>query len=205
MLFFGDKSSFLLTEHRRTWYQTNVEHFLAPSQTNSRHSPDAGLAMFDVRSVANFVLDEADKCGVEVTNMALNKLVYFMHCDFLLERKSPLVGAKIEAWKHGPVFREVYHEFKRWGDEPIRGRANRVDPHSGEVIRAKLELDGSDADFLGDLVKRYIVFTASQLRAFSHREGGPWAKVWGHDGNANVGMKIGNELIVEFYEPEVRQ
>jgi uncharacterized phage-associated protein len=167
--------------------------------------PDAGLAVFDVRGIANFVLDEADKRSVKVTNMALNKIVYFMHCDFLLERQSPLVGAKIEAWKHGPVFREVYHEFKRWNDEPIRGRANRVDPHSGEVVRANLEIDQEDFAFLSTLVERYIVFTASQLRAFSHRDGGPWAKVWGHDGNANVGMKIGNDLISELYKPEVLQ
>jgi uncharacterized phage-associated protein len=182
-----------------------VEQPSTPNHTPSRAFSDVGLAVFDVRGIANFVLDEADSRGVEVTNMALNKIVYFMHCDFLLERQSPLVRAKIEAWKHGPVFREVYHEFKRWSDEPIRGRANRVDPHSGEVIRAKLDLDPEDSAFLSMLVKRYIIFTASQLRAFSHRDGGPWAKVWGHDGNANVGMKIGNDLILEFYKPEVLQ
>ena len=161
--------------------------------------------MFDVRAIANFVLDEADAQGVEVTNMALNKIVYFVHCDFLLERKLPLVGAKIEAWQHGPVFREVYHEFKRWNDAPILGRANRVDPSSGEVAKASLELSLDDSNFLRALVGRYVVFTASQLRAISHRDGGPWSKVWGHDGKANVGMKIGNDLILEYYTPEVLQ
>jgi uncharacterized phage-associated protein len=182
-----------------------VEHLLTTKRAATGSLPDACLAVFDVRGIANFVLDEADKRCVEVTNMALNKIVYFMHCDFLLERHVPLVGAKIEAWKHGPVFREVYHEFKRWNDEPIRGRANRVDPHSGEVVKANLELAPDDLAFLSALVDRYIVFTASQLRAFSHRDGGPWAKVWGHDGNANVGMKIGNDLISELYKPEVLQ
>ena len=182
-----------------------MEHVVTTNNVAAGTSSGVCLAVFDVRSIANFVLDEADRRGVEMTNMALNKIVYFMHCDFLLERQAPLVGAKIEAWKHGPVFREVYHEFKRWSDEPIRGRANRVDPHSGEVVKANLELDADDSAFLTALVDRYIVFTASQLRALSHREGGPWAKVWGHDGNANVGMKIGNDLISEFYKPEVLQ
>ena len=182
-----------------------MEQLSAPNHSHSCAFSDASLDMFDVRGIANFVLDDADKRGVEVTNMALNKIVYFMHCDFLLERQLPLVGAKIEAWKHGPVFREVYHEFKQWSDQPIRGRANRVDPHSGEVVRAKLDLNPQDSEFLSMLTKRYIIFTASQLRAFSHRDGGPWAKVWGHDGNANVGMKIGNDLILEFYKPEVLQ
>lgn len=182
-----------------------MEHALAPTHAYSSAFSEVGLVVFDVRGVANFVLDQADMLGVDVTNMALNKIVYFMHCDFLLEKRSPLVGAKIEAWQHGPVFREIYHEFKKWSDEPIRGRANRVDPHSGAVVQAKVDLDREDAEFLSALVKRYVVFTASQLRAISHRDGGPWAKVWGHDGNANVGMRIGDDLILQLYKPEVLQ
>ena len=65
--------------------------------------------------------------------MALNKIVFFVHSDYLIENKRPLVSAKIEAWKHGPVFREIYHEFKGWDDEAIGGRARRVNAESGEV------------------------------------------------------------------------
>ena len=82
--------------------------------------------MFDVRAVANLVLDVAQSRDIDVTNMALNKIVFFVHSDYLVENGRPLVGAKIEAWKHGPVFREIYHEFKDWDDLPIRGRAKRV-------------------------------------------------------------------------------
>jgi len=90
----------------------------------------------DVRAIANLVLERADALHIDVSNMALNKIVYFVHCDHLVERHAPLVSAKIEAWKHGPVFREIYHEFKSWDDSPIKGRATRVDPNTGEVARA---------------------------------------------------------------------
>lgn len=165
----------------------------------------ASLAMFDVRAVANFVLDEADRRKVDISNMALNKIVYFVHCDFLVERNLPLVGAKIEAWPHGPVFRELYHEFKRWDDAPIRSRAHKVDAHSGETIIADMSPSLEDESFMRKLIDRYIEFSASQLRAMSHREGGPWSKVWQHDGKANAGMKIDNGLIVEHHRPEVLQ
>ena len=49
--------------------------------------------MLDVRAIANLVLDRADEQNLAVTNMALNKVVYFVHCDYLLERGEPLVGA----------------------------------------------------------------------------------------------------------------
>jgi len=42
----------------------------------------------DVRSIANFVLEVADKQKVQVTNMALNKIVYFLYVDYLLKYQS---------------------------------------------------------------------------------------------------------------------
>ena len=161
--------------------------------------------MFDVRAIGNFILDLADHDQIEVTNMALNKLVYFLHCDYLLEKKTPLVGAKIEAWKHGPVFRELYHEFKRWDDNPIRSRAKIVDPFSGEAVEAKLHFGTDEQAYLEQVVRRYIKFSAAQLRAISHNMGGPWHVVWGHDGQSNPGMRISNELIVQHYSPGAKQ
>jgi uncharacterized phage-associated protein len=161
--------------------------------------------MIDVRALANLILDHAESKGIHVTNMALNKVAYFVHCDYLIERSEPLVKAKIEAWKHGPVFREVYHEFKRWGDEPIRSRAAKVDPETGDAILAAIYLPRDEKDYLSSLISRYIEFSAGYLRAISHAEGGPWARVWGHDGNTNPGMKISDELILQHYSPGVRQ
>lgn len=66
----------------------------------------------DVRSIANFVLDLAEVQGVGVSNLSINKIVYFLHANFLAKFDEPLVSAKIEAWDYGPVFRELYREFK---------------------------------------------------------------------------------------------
>jgi uncharacterized phage-associated protein len=161
--------------------------------------------MLDVRAIANFVLDFAETANVAVTNMALNKIVYFVHCDYLIEQNEPLVSAKIEAWQHGPVFREIYHEFKRWHDKPIKSRATKVDPVTGEVKIASLTFGTQEKEYLRLLIGRYMQFTAAQLRAISHSEGSPWDVVWGHEGNANPGMKISNEIIKENYSPEVSQ
>lgn len=160
--------------------------------------------MFDVRAVANLVLDVANERRVAVTNMALNKIVFFLHSDYLVEGGCPLVGAKIEAWKHGPVFREIYHEFKTWDDEPIRGKATRVNPHSGEVEEATADFAEVEPH-IRELIDRYVHFSAAYLRALSHRPGGPWHVVWGHDGEANPGMQITDQIILDHYSSVERQ
>jgi uncharacterized phage-associated protein len=155
--------------------------------------------MLDVRALGNFILDQADRDGIAITNMALNKIAYFVHCDYLLENRQPLVRAKIEAWQHGPVFREIYHEFKVWDDRPIRSRAKKVDPVSGDVMVASMTFGVGERQYIAELVRRYMGFSAAQLRAISHRDGGPWHAVWGHDGKSNPGMRITDDLILERY------
>lgn len=161
--------------------------------------------MIDVRVIANEVLARADELNLDVTNMAINKIVFFVHCDFMIEEGEPLVGAKIEAWQHGPVFRELYQEFKKWGESPIKGRATRVSPFSGEVEEAVANFGTGERERLVELIDRYVRFSAAHLRALSHLAGGPWDQVWQHSGRANPGMQISNELIKRSYQQEVRQ
>ena len=185
-------------------YRTDVEQFAYPILPWRVPDTASEAGMIDVRALANAILDEADARSVEVTNMALNKIAYFVHCDYLVEKSQPLVGAKIEAWQHGPVFREIYHEFKRWGDEPVRSRAVKIDPETGEPKLAQASLTRDERDYLALLIDRYVRFSAAYLRAISHADGGPWRRVWGHDGRANPGMKISNELIKTHYSSGVR-
>jgi uncharacterized phage-associated protein len=182
-----------------------VEHFASIANVRIPRSVAAERGVIDVRALANAILDRAASQACDVTNMALNKIVYFVHCDYLTERSEALVSAKIEAWQHGPVFREVYHEFKRWGDEPIRSRATKVDPDTGEAVLAELTGTPEELENIESLIDRYVRFSAAHLRAISHASGGPWHRVWGHDGRTNPGMRISNELIQNFYTRGVRQ
>lgn len=161
--------------------------------------------MIDVRALGNFVLDRADEMGASISNMALNKIVYFVHCDYMLENEMPLVGAKIEAWQHGPVFRELYHQFKKWGDGEIRGRAVAVSPITGEAEVATVSFGTGEKKKIIEIIDRYIHFSAAHLRALSHASGGPWDAVWGHDGRANPGMQITNDMIRTHYVKELLQ
>jgi len=154
---------------------------------------------YDVRAIANLVLDEAERAGYSVSNMKINKIVYFLHVDYLVTFGGPLVSAKIEAWEHGPVFRELYHTFKEFGEAAIDNRACVVEPTTGRRKIAAALLDKRDFDFLRFGISRYVPMSAAALRAESHVEGGPWDQVWNHDSVANPSMKITDESILDWY------
>jgi len=58
---------------------------------------------YDPRAIANLMLDEADRRGWKITNLALQKLLYFAHGIHLTKTKEPLVSGYFEAWQYGPV------------------------------------------------------------------------------------------------------
>jgi hypothetical protein len=88
----------------------------------------------DPRAVANFILDVADIRGLPITNMSLNKIIYFAHGWSLGKRGKPLVSATFEAWQHGPVLPLIYRQFSKAGSMAISFRATAIDPSSGRVF-----------------------------------------------------------------------
>lgn len=153
----------------------------------------------DVRAIANFVLDLADIHGWPVTNLSINKIVYFLHSSYLVKFGTPLVTAKIEAWEYGPVFRELYREFKKFGDKRIASRANRLNPVSGELEICSCRLPREDLAFLESEALKYLPLSGAALVTMSHVRGGPWDQVWNHESSVNAAMRISDDLIIDWH------
>lgn len=160
---------------------------------------------YDVRAIANFVLDYADQRRRRLTNMTINKIVYFLHAEYLAKTGRPLVSAKIEAWQYGPVFRELYSEFKKFGGEPIDGRATAMNPTTLVRETSIASFDSEDAALLEELTEHYSKMSASALVDLSHVSGGPWHQVYaGQDGELVPGMRIADNRIRDFFAKQTR-
>jgi uncharacterized phage-associated protein len=158
--------------------------------------------MYDARDVANFILETADARGLPITNLALQKLLYFAHGWFFAIYGEPLVRNKFEAWQYGPVQRVLYNQFKVFGDKPIKGtRAAHLDPETGQNVVRAPEIAVDHADLLRSILDKYGSYTASELVEESHAEDGPWEFVWQQAEEAIYpGMRIPDELIKSHFE-----
>lgn len=158
--------------------------------------------MYDARDLANFTLDHADERGVEVTNLALQKLLYFAHGWFFSIFDQPLIKNKFEAWQYGPVQRVLYEQFKQFKERPIRGvRATFIDPMNGEPIYREPDIAIEHAEVVRAVLEKYEQFTAGQLVNKSHAEDSPWEFVWQQAEDAVYpGMKIPDSLIIDHFK-----
>ena len=52
---------------------------------------------------------------LDLTNLKLNKLVYYAQVESIRRTGNLLFDDAIEAWQYGPVEPLVYHTFKKYG------------------------------------------------------------------------------------------
>jgi uncharacterized phage-associated protein len=154
---------------------------------------------YDGRAIANFVLDHAERAGWPITNLKLNKLVYFCHVWSLIELNRPLIKHQFEAWEHGPVLQYLYQEFKDCGAQPIRRRATQIDLSTGQRVRATCEPDDPTGQLLVRILDFYGRLSAPTLVELTHAKDGPWYKVWHHHAPVEPGMRIDDAEIARFY------
>src|SRR5437868_3452952 len=57
--------------------------------------------------------------GKPVTQMKLQKMVYFANGYHMVKYNEPLIKESFEAWKFGPVVPTIYENFKLYGSHPI--------------------------------------------------------------------------------------
>jgi uncharacterized phage-associated protein len=97
------------------------------------------------------------------------------------------------------VLQYLYREFKAFDRAPIRGRAKKIEPTTGQRVLVGYEFDEHTSRLLEQVVEFYSRLSAFELVALTHVKGGPWDLVWNHGGRVNPGMKIEDSEIARFY------
>jgi uncharacterized phage-associated protein len=156
---------------------------------------------FDPRGIANLMLDEADRSGYRLTNLALQKLLYFAHAIFLIEQKCTLVSGYFEAWEYGPVHPATYQAFKQAGAEPINFRAQRLDVATGVRTEIAPPGDLQVKQHVARIMQSYGRMTPGRLVDISHAKGAPWEFTVNKERTSLAfGLRISDNVICERFK-----
>lgn len=99
----------------------------------------------------------------EITNMKLQKLVYYAQGFSLALTGVPLFQEPIEAWMHGPVVPDLYNRFSGFGANPIQP-SNSFNPSV---------LTRDQRALIEEVFEVYGQYSAWKLRQLTHEED-PW-------------------------------
>jgi len=157
-------------------------------------------AGYDPRAVANLMLDEADRLSVKITNLALQKLLYFAHGIHLVQTKEPLVSGYFEAWQYGPVHPSAYMAFKRAGSEAITFRAEGQDPLTGAPRDIETPSDPRLISLMSQVINSYGKMSPGRLVDLSHAKDSPWSYVVDKARTeVAFGLRISDTVILERF------
>lgn len=120
--------------------------------------------MLSCHDVAKYFLSLADDdAGDLISNLKLQKLVYYAQGFHLAIYDKPLFPESIEAWTHGPVVPELYRAYREYG-------AGSIDRPSDIDFRI---YNDDVKELLDEIYAVYGQFSAWKLRNMTHEES-PW-------------------------------
>ena len=153
--------------------------------------------------VANHVLDRAFAERHPVTQMKLQKLVYIGYGWTLALLDQKLFDEPIYAWKHGPVIKSLYDEFKHYGATPIDQYSMNFDLDSSEIHFPRIPDSDQDVDRVLNMVWGvYKNFKAVTLRNKTHEQGSPWCATYRPD---RRNLAISDELIKSHFKSKITE
>lgn len=115
--------------------------------------------------VAKYIVTYSNQQNKPVSNLKLQKILYFTWIDFYKATSRHLFEDEFCAWNFGPVIPAVYRKFCIYAGESI----NR-EYHA--------EITPEDTDILNGIIDPYLDFSASKLVSMSHEEGSAWNQIF---------------------------
>ncbi|WP_218837554.1 Panacea domain-containing protein [Gilliamella sp. Occ4-3] len=134
------------------------------------------LTCFDV---ANYILSLNDNdAGDLISNLKLQKLVYYTQGFSLAILGKPLFNEKIEAWMHGPVIPDLYHKYKSFG-------SGAIDTDNLDIDFSKFSED--EKNLIQDVFNMYGQYSAWKLRNLTHEEP-TWIGAYGRSNSTEISL-----------------
>ncbi|GHV12929.1 hypothetical protein FACS1894162_8960 [Bacteroidia bacterium] len=139
--------------------------------------------------IANKILAKASSDSSEelISNMKLQKLLYYQQGFHLAYFGTPLFDEDIEAWMYGPVVPNVYEQFKDHNNKGI------------EYLEVPITLSKTNEEALFNEVYRvYGKYSAIGLMEMAHQEM-PWKST-----NIGKGNIIGKDKLMVFFKKRIK-
>lgn len=138
--------------------------------------------MYSVMDVARYVINYSNEKGYKITNLKLQKLLYFIQAIFLTNKDYQCFEERIEAWDYGPVVPDVYKEFKKYGSSSIPTISSysvfneetwKIEEHT---VDSNLICE-EDRILIDGVIDHFSNKTANDLVNLTHKQS-PWRDVY---------------------------
>jgi uncharacterized phage-associated protein len=142
--------------------------------------------MYQALDIAKYLIHCANLAEDDlITNLKLQKLLYYVQGFHLALFDAPLFPEAIEAWQYGPVVPEIYQQYKQYSRNPLPDSPD----FNPEIIEAEVR------DLIDEVYSIYGKYTGTVLANFTHQET-PWK-------NTEINEVISEHLIKDYFLSQI--
>lgn len=121
--------------------------------------------MYNAIDIADHVVKRCADLGQPVSNLQLQKILYYIQLNFFLRFDKCAFPDDIQAWRHGPAVKEVYYKYNIFGRHVIIPR----------VKHPKIILFSSKhRNLIDSVTDACLQLKPWELAERSYKTGGPW-------------------------------
>jgi uncharacterized phage-associated protein len=145
---------------------------------------------YNALDIANKILSKAsfsdERYGELISNMKLQKLLYYMQGFHLAYFETPLFEEDIEAWMYGPVVPGIYNQYRGYGNSGISPKSKTV-----------IQLTDEEEKLFNQVFDVYGEYSAIGLMNLTHNES-PWT-----DTPIGAGNVISKDKMKRFFKSRI--
>lgn len=134
--------------------------------------------MLDALTLAKYIVTKCTTDHCPISNLQLQKILYYVQVYSLKNTGEPMFSDEIEAWKFGPVVRNVYNYYCGFGSLPIKIKYD---------LSLMLDIPRDLQNNIDNIVKEKREKKPWDLVEDTHAEGKPWSRIFRNgQGNKTV-------------------
>lgn len=145
--------------------------------------------IYDVVDVSEYVLSYCEAKEKPITNLKLQKILFFIQCEYIKQKKKLLFDNPMECWIYGISIPDSYLHFSTWSSTDI----------FGVKLKEGIVFDNETMLIINKVIDQYIDWELWHLVELNQKE-----KIWrnnfiqGFD-YRNIGYyQIDNNELIEY-------
>ena len=149
---------------------------------------------YNAIDVSRHIINYSNKKNYGISNLKLQKILYFVQAYFLLKTGSACFDDRIEAWDLGPVVPVAYREYKIFGNANIPMITFVIEKDSRNIWNSKVLPFNDDVileydkELIDSVVDKFSEYSASDLVRLTHNQQ-PWIDAYSKNKNNEISRK----------------
>lgn len=135
--------------------------------------------MYMALDIARYIIERCNSTNKTISNLKLQKILYFIQAEFLISKNQPCFSEKILAWDFGPVVPVVYYKYRMFGSGNIPCIKKSQISHL---------ISSTDKTLLNGVIDECAEYSASALVEITHNQT-PWIMAYEPNKNNEITIK----------------